>query len=219
MGKPPKRYSHTSFWICLVFGFGTGMRAVSKFFSTNIFDQDGWPRLLLFSVGFFALAVFLYRRNKAGDKACDELEMQRIETQRMLHEKLQAEREDENRRQEVWEAEHGTLTTKLAGVTFDNDDGTSRQRVLKGAMADEGSGAVSLELVEKNGADAILVEYDGLGVGFIPRERVADVAKVLKRITAASLDVSRFVPEDEDGETRSLGGVIYRADLILVYKK
>lgn len=219
MDKLPKRHSHVSFWICLVLGIGAGMSAVSKFFSTNVFDQEGWPRLLLLSVAFLALAGYLYRRNKAADKACDGLELQRIETEHMLHEKLQAEREEKKRRQEAWDAEHGTIRTKLAGVTFDNDDGSSRQRALKGAMADEGSGSVSLELLEKNGDDAILVEYDGVGVGFIPRDRVGEVSKVLKRITAASLDVSRFVPEDEEGEARSLGGVIYRADLTLVYKK
>ena len=86
-------------------------------------------------------------------------------------------------------------------------------------MADECCGSIELENYTHNGADAILVSYEGQGIGNIPKNRVAEVLAVMDQITGASLNVERFVPDDEDGEARSLGGVIYRADLTIVYTK
>lgn len=219
MDKPPKRYSHASFWVCLFFAVNFAMVGVSRLFADNIFSQEGWDQFLLVSVVLFAVSIYLHRRNKKADAACDALELQQIETQRMLHEKLRAEQAERQQRQTAWENEHGKITTKLVGVTFDNDDGTSRQRILKGAMADECCGSIELENYTHNGADAILVSYEGQGIGNIPKNRVAEVLAVMDRITGASLNVERFVPDDEDGEARSLGGVIYRADLTIVYTK
>lgn len=226
MDQPPRQYSKVSFWACLIVGaFGT-VDGFSRLFSTNIYQQQGWAGVLAVSAALFVTAYFLYRRNKAAAQALSEYEnrrraeeAQRLEAERMLREQRRAEQEERRRRQEEWEATHGTIKTKIAGVTFDNEDGTSRQRVLQSALADECCGSITLESYEYKGSDAILVVYDGHGVGNIPKNRVAEVLAVIDRITAGSLSVERFVPDDEDGEARSLGGVIYRADLTLVYSK
>lgn len=219
MDKPPKRYSRVSFWFCLVFGLAGVMGAMQRLFTTNYYTQKaGWDALGI-SALFLIGALLLYLRNKKADAACDALEQQRIETERLLRAKLQAEQEEKRRRQKAWDADHGVITTRISGVTFDNDDGTSRQRILKAAMADECCGSIELENYEYKGSDAILVSYEGEGIGNIPKNRVAEVLAVMDRITGASLNVERFVPEDEEDEVRKAGGVIYRADLTIVYTK
>lgn len=219
MSTPPKRYKKTSFVLCLLIGLlylGFGLYRVT---APNIYEQDGWFLSLLISAVFLTAAILLHRRNRASERAWAEIERERVETDRLLREKLQAEQDERKARKAEWERTHGRIRTKLAGVTFDNEDGSSRQRALQSAMADDCSGSVALELYDYKGKNAIRVEYEGTVVGNIPQDRVAEVAAVLDRISAASLSVSRFVPEDEDDETRGIGGVIYRADLELVYTK
>lgn len=219
MDKPPRRYRRTSFVLFLILAVACFMSGVLKLTATNIYEQEGWWRPLLLALAFGLTAVLLQRRNRAADLAWERYEADRAETERSLREQLQAEQAERERRQAEWDAAHGVIVTKLAGVTFENEDGTSRQRALQSAMADEGTGRVTLELYEYKGADAIRVEYEGVCVGNIPRDRVPEVAAVLDRVSAAHLDVNRFVPEDEEDESRGLGGVIYRADLTVVYKK
>ena len=219
MDKPPRRYKRTSFWICLVLGLVFLMNGLSRLTSYNIYEQQGWPSFLGGAALFLLAAVYLFRRNRAADRACDAVELQRIEADRLLREKLQAEQAGREQRQAEWEATHGRIETKLAGVTFDNEDGRSRQQILKAAMAEDCSGVVTLENYEHKGAEAIRVEYEGECIGTIPRDRVAEILPVMKRISAGCLHVSRFVPEDEDAETSRAGGVIYRADLTLIYTK
>ena len=201
--KPPKRYKRFSFWLCVILAVACLMSGASKLLATNIYEQAGWWQPLLLALCFGLAAVLLYRRNREADRAWEQYVADRMETDR----------------REEFERTHGRIFTKVAGVTFDNEDGSSRQRILKAAMAEECCGTVALERYEFKGRDAIRVEYDGECIGSIPRDRVAEILLVLDRITAGALEVSRFVPEDEDEETASAGGVIYRADLSLVYEK
>lgn len=200
------------FWIFLVIGALEAVNSIPLVLSANYYIQQSGRKGLCISAVLLIAAVLLRRREKKTRAAREEAARQRAEADRI-------EQEEKLRCREAWEAVHGTIKTKIAGVTFDNEDGTSRQRVLQGALADECCGSITLEHYERSGADAILVVYDGHGVGNIPQTRVAEVLAVMDRITAASLSVERFVPENEDEEVREVGGVIYRADLTLVYSK
>lgn len=214
--KPPKRYKRFSFWLCVVLAF---FCLVNLFNKASVMSWQGLIGTLVCTAALITAAVMLFLRNRAAGRACEQYEADLAETQRLLREKLRAEQDEKKARQEEFDRTHGRIFTRIAGVTFDNDDGSSRQRVLKTALAEDCAGTVSLELYEYQGEDAILVEYEGHGVGNIPRDRVAEVAAVMDRITAGSLLVNRFVPYDEDEETSRAGGVIYRADLTLVYTK
>lgn len=213
----PKRYKHTSFWIFAVLAVAGVAGALPRILAHNVDLQAAGFRGLGISLIFALVAFLLARRNLKADVAADAFEREQLETQRLLREKLHAEQEEKKQRQAAWDAAHGMITTRLAGVTFDNEDGSSRQRALQGALADEGAGSVALELYDHNGQDAIRVLYDGVCVGNIPRDRVAEVAAVMDRITAAHLDASRFTPEEDEG--RGLGSQIYRADLTIVYSR
>ena len=214
-----KRYKRTSFWICAFFAVMGTADSLLHIFGKNYDEMMAGFKGICLALAFAVAAFLLYRRNSKADAARAAWEAQQQEMQRSTWEKQQAEEQERRMQQAAWEAQHGQIFTKIAGVTFQNEDGSSRQRALQGAMADEGAGSVALELYDYNGKDAIRVEYEGVCVGNIPQARVAEVAGVLDRITAAHLDVSRFVPDDEDDEVRGLGGVIYRADLTLVFKK
>ena len=216
MKKPPSR---NSFWICLslaVIFLGIGL---SRLFATNIYDQEGWWKFLLLSLPFGLAALLLKRRNDAAQKEFEAAVQRQIDAELQEKARQREEADAEAKRKAAWEAAHGVITTRLAGVTFDNEDGSSRQRALQGALADECTGDVELELYDWKGQDAVRVLYDGVCVGNIPRDRVAEVAAVMDRITAGSLSVNRFTPEDEDDETSRRGGVIYRADLTIVYSR
>ena len=129
--------------------------------------------------------------------------------------------EEQKLRQAEWERTHGEIITKIAGVTFENEDGTSRQKYLKEAYANHGEGELELVPFDYNGEDAIRVLYDGTCIGNIPKNKVADVLAIMGSVTSARLDVEAFVPEDEDDETdtKKRRSKIYRADLTLIYKK
>lgn len=213
----PKRYKHTSFWIFALLAVAGAAGALSRILAPNVDLQAEGFRGLGTALLFGLVAFLLDRRNRKADAACDAWEREQIETQRLLREQLLADQAERKARQTAWDAAHGTITTRLAGVTFDNEDGSSRQLALQGALADEGAGSVALEQYDFNGRDAIRVLYEGVCVGNIPQARVPEVAAIMDRITAAHLDASRFEPEEDDG--RGLGGQIYRADLTLVFDR
>ena len=128
-------------------------------------------------------------------------------------------------RQEEWERTHGRLVTAIAGVTFDNDDGTSRQRILKDLKARGDDGELVLEEYEYKGAPAVRVLVDDLCIGNIPKSRVQAVLAAMDAgVTASHLDIETFRPDDDDdddddGEPRLRPERIYRADLTLIYRK
>lgn len=134
----------------------------------------------------------------------------------------EAEAAAEKSRQDEWEKTHGRIVTAIAGVTFQNDDGRSRQALLKDLKARGGDADLELEEYEYKGKPAIRVLVDGEQIGNVPRSRVAEISAVLDRLETASLEVETFRPEDEedeDGNIRRRGELIYRADLYLTYTK
>lgn len=137
--------------------------------------------------------------------------------------KAEAERAAEKARQDEWDRTHGRIVTAVAGVTFKNDDGSSRQAILKDLKARGGDDAdLELEEYDYKGQPAIRILIDGEQIGNVPKRRVAEISAVLDRLDTARLNVETFRPEDEEGENgnvRHRGELIYRADLYLVYKK
>ena len=65
----------------------------------------------------------------------------------------------------------------------------------------------------------IAVFYDGEQIGYIPKNRIADIDPIMDRITAGNLSVERFRPEDDEDDDRGDRDYIYRADLTIIYTK
>ncbi len=123
-------------------------------------------------------------------------------------------------KQDEWNKKHGRLVIPVAGVTFDNDDGTSRQRLLKDIKVRGGDAYLELQEYEYKNEPAIRITVDGECIGNVPKTRVKEVSAVLDSLENARLDIERFCPEDEDEDGHRHGQeIIYRADLILIYSK
>lgn len=164
--------------------------------------------LLLFCFGFIRYQKTVKKR-EAAEKAAREKE-----------EKEKAYREDLDRRIAAAKAarmkyleDHDLIFTRIAGVTFDNDDRTSRQKNLKAIYndPDKDLGTVSLRKYEYEGDPAYHVLFEGRCIGNIPADYVERIEAVEDRIDRIDLEVEPF--ENEDGAT------IYRAELTIGYLK
>ena len=138
---------------------------------------------------------------KAKEQAAAEAAVKEAERQAKAEARA-AEREEYART-------HNNLSTKVAGVTFKNADGSSRQANLKDL---EVSGADNVQLVqfEYQGEPALRVVVDGMEIGNVPADVVPEVFKIMPRIDNIMCIVSTF---DNDSGRR-----IYRADLDISYR-
>lgn len=114
----------------------------------------------------------------------------------------------------AYDARHGKIETTVAGVTFDNEDGTSRQRILKKFLRENGYDAgeeATLQQYEYNGKPAVYVLLDGQIIGNVPKTHTAEVIRIIDRVEFAAVHVRRFRSDE--------GKQIYNADLIIEYAK
>lgn len=139
-----------------------------------------------------------------------------IDEQKSERAKMEAERAE-------WEAHHVRFLTNIVGVTYDNEDGTSRQKILKDYYVSGVAGSqLNLEEFEYKNEPAVRVLLDGQCVGNIPKNRVAELLTIMDRLERADIDIEVFTPdpdEDDPDERKRRGGTIYRADLSLIYTK
>ncbi len=115
----------------------------------------------------------------------------------------------------LYRAQHPKIYTKVAGVTFDNEDGTSRQKILRKAQREKVEGTVSLKLGEFEGHPAIYVLYDGQCIGQIPKDDIDAVTAALEKIEYIDLTVRSFTPKDWKGEQPER---IYYGELEIQYE-
>lgn len=117
---------------------------------------------------------------------------------------------------------HGNMTFKVAGVTFENEDGKSRQALLKKAYSADCMGTVTFEEYKYRGKPAVKVLYDGSAIGNVPADKVREFLDVSDRITYVDLDIQKFTPEDDDDwdddDSRRGREVIYYGNVFIKYK-
>lgn len=224
----PRVHKKTSFYICLALGILDLLTAFQNLLFGNLDNYETWWYGLLGAAIFLGAAYLLHRRNKKEAEAYDEAVKEKVAQERRQQEEARREKEAREAaalnerearlaRQAEWEKTHGKIYTNLAGVTFKNSDGTSRQAALKDAYANDCAGTLEFEQYEYQGEPAVLVCYEGVGIGNIPKARVSEVLAILDRLSSARLDVEVFVPELDDDDVRP--DKIYRADLTLIYTK
>lgn len=205
-----------------VIGIILGMSAANL--SANPSDV-AWILSMFFMAAFIGfVAMCLMIKSPLSDK---ELEQQRrFQELEDARAKREAEMAAENARKEEWNRTHGNIYTKLVGVTFKNDDGSSRQSILKEFAASGKTNDVELEIYDYQGEPAIRAKWEGLCCGNIPKTKVKDILAVADRIEIISMWVETFTPEDVDDDYDDKGRIvrasrdkIYRADLKIVYTK
>ena len=131
----------------------------------------------------------------------------REEAARIAQEEREAKRKEERDRFRY-------ETFPVAGVTFKNDDGSDRQKILREiALNNNGFAAVTFEENDDLGEDSGISVVTEFGcVGFIRRSDKAKVRKFFGRQTqSVYLSVELF--ESDDGEK------IYRADVQITMKR
>lgn len=97
---------------------------------------------------------------------------------------------------------------KVAGVTFDNDDGSSRQEILKNIVDNGGSADATFKEYEFNGKPAIAVYADGKCIGSIPRGSAKKVRSLIAKDLSAIISANKFVNEE--------GKEIYYAEVTFI---
>ena len=103
----------------------------------------------------------------------------------------------------------------IAGVTFRNNDGTSRQDILKRMYAIQEAGGLDIIHIEDydfNGEKAYGVYYDGEQFGNIKRQDIAEMDEAMNSdgITSCAIEIYHFRNED--------GKKIYCAKLTLYWR-
>ena len=114
------------------------------------------------------------------------------EQRRAEEEKLRAEREE-------FERTHGRLEFNIAGVTYKNPDGSSRQNYLRQCMNAGCTGTLDFEEYEYNGEPAVSCVWNGTKVlGNVPRKSLKSFLKIKDKISKMYLDIDTFDPDDDD---------------------
>lgn len=97
---------------------------------------------------------------------------------------------------------------KVVGVTYNNEDGTSRQKILQAIKAKEppfnGDIHYSLFVYTYRDSPAVAVLANGMMIGNVPIEHVAFVVENIRNIEAVSVAVYGGGVK-KDGQKKSLG--------------
>ena len=182
------------------------------------------PDLAIVAVGISALLFvcgICIDRDNAVKNAEAEKSKAVAEAQRQAEEEAAAEakakQEAEHR---VWSETHGLLQFKVAGVTFKNDDRTSRQSILRSAkqaadLADNvGDGfselVVTIEEARYKDERSYKVLIDGRQVGNVPREYVENVHDIYDQILDISIDIDSFINEDDERIYWGMVSILYQ---------
>ena len=159
---------------------------------------------IVLSVLFFLLG---FRKHSKDKIATMESANAKQEEERRKHIAAEEKRK--------YEETHGKIECKISGVTFKNDDGTSRQRILSALYREvgyDGGEEASLQPYKFEGRPAVYVLVGGKIVGNIPHEYSSEVCKIVgEKEYFAALHVRRFRNEENK--------LIYNADIVIEYCK
>lgn len=191
--------------ICILGGIA---QINSPQFAESIYTGFGTLAIGLgFAVATWRLRVAVGKERAAAAEQKRREQQQREEADRIAREEREAKRKAE---QDRFRYE----TFPVAGVTFKNEDGTDRQKILREiALNNDGFAAVTFEENDDLGDDSGISVVTEFGcVGFIRRGDKARIRRFFDRQTQAIyLAIERF--EDDEGQK------IYRADVQITMKR
>ena len=191
-----------------------GIGAFSILTSTNYDRFVQWPLPTAATVVFAALTVWLRTKGKreaaaaAREKADREAAAAREKADREAAARKSREEYEERLRKD--RERFDRIRFPVAGVTFKNDDGMDRQKILREiALNEDGFVEVWFEEDEELGDESgirVLTDYGC--VGYVRRSDKTAIRRFFDRMTNSRiLRVERF--ENDDGEK------IYRADVCI----
>lgn len=115
----------------------------------------------------------------------------------------------------------GSVTFRVAGTTFDNDDGTSRQEILRHLKFGDAPWAdgpedltATLEETEYEGEPAFDVMVNGYQVGSVPKNMIPRVRKAQEHVATCFVSSVRILGGGEDSKGERLN---YGCEITLEY--
>lgn len=109
------------------------------------------------------------------------------------------------------------IECEVKGVTFDNEDGTSRQRILSQASRKDEYQTVTLSPYKYKGENAVHILLDGKCVGNVPANLANKVVSILNDVVESWIVIDSFTAKDEDDDGNRHQKKIYTADLYTRY--
>ena len=114
------------------------------------------------------------------------------------------------------EPEFGFIETKISGVTFKNEDGKSRQDILRNIYKAKNSAnppemEISFEPYEYEGEDAVKVIVNDECIGSIDKHHVEEALEAIYNLESVFINVDRFKDENNS--------FLYYAKLNIKYRK
>ena len=165
--------------------------------------------LVIVAVPFFVLFFWTLHRLTTPKKA------QRKAAQRAAEARLAADQAA------VAAANSGSITFRVAGTTFKNEDGEKRQDILRHMKFGDKPYADApddlcgeLEKTDYNGELAIAVIVNGYQVGFVPKSNISRVCKAMKDADSCAVSEVRVTGGGNDSEGNPLN---YGCEIILDY--
>ena len=151
------------------------------------------------------------REIEAFNRAEAEKEQHRLEEARRAEEEAKRAEEEARNPKPIIKS----WCFKIAGVTFRNDDGTSRQDILKRMYAIQEAGVldeIDIQDYDYNGELAYGVYYNDEQFGNIKRQDIAEMDEAMNSdgITSCAIEIYHFRNED--------GKKIYCANLTLYWR-
>lgn len=105
------------------------------------------------------------------------------------------------------------ISFRVAGVTFANDDGTQRQKILRAIkfndppyVTEPNNLEINIKSTEYDGQQAFACLVNGYQIGFVPKDRIGDVAEAMEHddVTVTGFRVTGG-GKSSDGEQLSYG--------------
>jgi len=107
----------------------------------------------------------------------------------------------------------GDFEFKVTGVTYENEDGSSRQKILKSAIKAQKDGTldITFERHDYNGQPGVSVMFNGKCGGYVESRKAVDFLNFVDQITYMSPEISSFINDE--------GRRIYFCHISFVYRK
>lgn len=163
---------------------------------------------------FAVLTVWLRSSAKKEEEAYLRQQQRKQEEQQRKQEEEQRQREELAARIKEHRERFRKEKFPVAGVTFKNDDGSDRQKILREiALNNDGTCSVFFDEDDELGEDSAIRVMTEFGqVGHIRRSDKKNIRRFFENmVNSIYLDVERF--ESDEGEK------IYRADVVVTMDK
>ena len=140
--------------------------------------------------------------------------LKKINDDKVAADKIAAEELERQKSIDEWNLKFGKFDFRVAGVSYKNDDGTSRQAALKSAASAQKRNSMfvmTFEQGEYDGEPSVKVFINDKCVGFIEKDKVKQFLEIKDMISRKDVDIGLY--------TNDTGDTLFYCRVSLIYKK